>query len=166
MTAPQSGRDTEATLARHRFFRPMPAALRSRLAAHSSPAEFQTGAALLATDIEVSRFFAILGGRVAIGLRSPHRGLRVIETLHAGDLVGWSWLLPPYRSHFDAIAMEPVQAIAFDAAGVRAHLEDDPRSGMEFVLRVASLIEERLDCARMCLLDLYDGEVGDDEDRH
>ena len=95
------------------------------------------------------------------GARDPRagRGPVVIETLHDGDVVGWSWLFPPYRWQFDARALEPSRAIAFDGACLRGKCEADHELGYELMRRFAGSIIERLQATRLRLLDVYGSRV-------
>jgi CRP-like cAMP-binding protein len=100
-------------------------------------------------------FFVVRHGTVAVGNFVPPRGELVIETLEAGDLLGWSWLFPPYRSHFDARALSPVRATQFDGACLRDKCAADPALGYDLVSRFAQVLIERLQWTRLRLLDIY-----------
>src|SRR5579862_8229935 len=89
-------------------------------------------------------FFVIRHGTVAVGNFVPPRGELVIETLEAGELLGWSWLFPPYRSHFDARALSTVRATQFDGACLRAKCDADPVLGRDLMGRFAQVLIERL----------------------
>ena len=142
-------------LAAHRFFARLPDDLRTRLADCANNVAFAAEQRLLSEGAPAGSFFAIRSGRVAVGIRTPNRGLAVIETLHAGDLLGWSWLFPPYRWHFDAVALEPVRAVELHAPCIRSYVEEHPRAGYDLVRGIAEVMEERLESARLRLLDLY-----------
>ena len=77
------------------------------------------------------------------------------ETIDDGDLLGWSWLVPPYRAHLDARALTETHAIAFDAACLRGKCEQDPALGYELMKRFVPVIVERLQATRFRLLDVY-----------
>ena len=79
----------------------------------------------------------------------------VVDTAHADDVVGWSWLVPPYRWLFDARATEETSAIAFDGACLRGKCEADPAIGYALLQRVVQVMSARLQSARVRLLDLY-----------
>lgn len=98
-------------------------------------------------------FYAIRNGAVALELGAP--STLMIETLHAGDVLGWSWLFPPYRIRYDARAMEEVHAIAFDGACLREKCEADHDLGYELMKRFAQIITTRLQATRLRLLDVY-----------
>lgn len=148
-------------LDRHRFFADLPGDLRAQLAGCGRNVVFNTGDRLITEGAAAELFYAIRSGRVAVGVRRANGKLALIETLHAGDLLGWSWLLPPYRWRFDAVAMEPVRAIELHADCVRGYLADHPQAGYDVALAVAGVMEERLESARLRLLDLYGSGDGD-----
>ncbi|MFD0332109.1 hypothetical protein ACFQZC_37800 [Streptacidiphilus monticola] len=75
--------------------------------------------------------------------------------LSGRQLLGWSWLMPPYRWHLGAVAETNVRADEYDAATVRVLCEEDPLLGRAVALAVAAVVAERLTAARTRLLDLY-----------
>ena len=116
---------------------------------------FDAGALLLAEGEPADTLYLLRRGRVALEVHSPGRGTLVIETLDAGAAVGWSWLFPPYRWHFDARAIEPVGAVAVDARCLRDKADADPAFGYELMKRVSAVLLDRLQATRLRLLDLY-----------
>jgi len=116
---------------------------------------FGPGDLLLAEGDPADTLYLLRRGRVAIEGHSPERGPIVIETLGPGAAVGWSWLVPPYRWHFDARAVDAVGAVAIDGACLREKAETDPLLGYELMKRVAAVLLERLQMTRIRLLDLY-----------
>jgi len=79
----------------------------------------------------------------------------IVDTVQAGDLVGLAWLVPPYRWDLDARAVEPVNAVAFDAMCLRTKCDKDPRVGYLLMQRVAGTMHDRIRSARVRLLDVY-----------
>jgi len=100
-------------------------------------------------------FFIIRHGRVAMEIFVPQRGGVTIETIDDGDLLGWSWLVPPFRQHLDARALGNVHTVAFDAACLRGKSDTDPVLGYELMRRFIPVIVERLQATRVRLLDVY-----------
>ncbi|HJX49755.1 MAG TPA: cyclic nucleotide-binding domain-containing protein [Gaiellaceae bacterium] len=100
-------------------------------------------------------FYVLRHGSVALETFVPARGAVTIETLEPGDVVGWSWLFPPYRWHFDVRALSLVRATSFDGACLRGKCEADPRLGYDLMSRFAQVMIERLQWTRMRLLDVY-----------
>jgi CRP/FNR family transcriptional regulator, cyclic AMP receptor protein len=117
--------------------------------AHVRPGEF-----LFHEGEAADRFYVVRSGRVAIQMRLPTEGV-VLDTAREGDVVGWSWLVPPYRWTFDARATEGTSVIAFDGACLRAKCDEDPGLGYALLQRVVQVMSARLHSARVRLLDLY-----------
>jgi CRP/FNR family transcriptional regulator, cyclic AMP receptor protein len=121
---------------------------------------FAAGDLLFRDGAPADVFFVIRHGSVALELHVPARGTVTIETLEAGELLGWSWLFPPYRWHFDARALADVRATEFDAACLRGKCDADPVLGYRLMGRFAQVIIERLQATRLRLLDVYgDGDA-------
>lgn len=116
---------------------------------------FDDGAQLLHEGGAADTFHVVRHGAVALETLLPGRGPVIIETVHEGDLVGWSWLFPPYRWHFDARAVGPVAAISFDGACLRGKCERDKDFGYELMLRVSQVLLARLQATRFRMLDVY-----------
>lgn len=114
-----------------------------------------TGERLLTEGTPADHFYLVRKGKVAVEINVPNRGPVVIETLGPGDLLGISWLLPPYRNTFDARALDSTSAIQIDAACLRNKCDDDPRLGYALYKRFAGLLRERLQATRLQLLDVY-----------
>ena len=100
-------------------------------------------------------FWLIRHGRVAIEVASAGVGQVIIETVGAGDVVGWSWLVPPYKWHFDAVAQTRTRTTVFDVRCVRTKLDADPGLGYELMSRFLPIVVDRLQATRLRLLDLY-----------
>ncbi len=124
-----------------------------------STTRFAQGELLLREGEPAERFFLLRHGSVALEIAAPGRAPLVIETFHDGDTVGWSWLFAPYRWQFDARAIEPVAAIAFDGACLRRKCDEDHELGYELMRRFAAVLVSRLQSTRLRLLDVY-GHAG------
>lgn len=116
---------------------------------------FEPGEYLLQQGAAADQFYLLRHGRVALELSGPGRGTVLFQTLGPGELVGVSWLLPPYRWTYDAKALEQVRAIAIDAACLRAKSEADHDLGYELMKRFMPVLVRRLQAARLQLLDVY-----------
>ena len=104
---------------------------------------------------EAANFFIIHHGKVALEIFTSDRGPITIQTIGEGDVLGWSWLIPPYHWHYDARAIEPTSAIALDAKCLRIKCEEDHDLGYELLKRFAHVITQRLEATRLQLLDVY-----------
>ena len=92
---------------------------------------------------------------MAVEIFVPGSGPIVIQTLEAGEVLGWSWLVPPHRKQFDARALEVTVALKFDAACLRTKCEEDPKLGYELLKRFTQILGQRLQATRLQLLDVY-----------
>jgi CRP-like cAMP-binding protein len=117
--------------------------------------QFPEGELLFKDRDPAESFFVLRHGSVALETFVPTRGAVVIETLEAGEVVGWSWLFAPYRWHFDARALSLVRATRFDGACLRGKAESDPKLGYELMSRFAQVMIRRLQWTRLRLLDVY-----------
>jgi len=116
---------------------------------------FEEGEYLFREGGHADTFFLLRHGSVALELFTPPRGSLTIETLEAGEVVGWSWLFAPYSWHFDARATSLVRATAFDGVCLRGKCDDDPALGYALLSRFASVMIDRLQMTRIRLLDVY-----------
>ena len=142
-------------LTAHRFFAGMADAHLEVLTGCARNVVIPGGTSIIREGAEANVFWALRAGRVALGVTAPGRGMLTIDTLHAGDVLGWAWLFPPYRWHFDADALDDVHAVAFDALCLRGKCAADPALGFDLAQRVAAILGDRLSSARMRILDLY-----------
>ena len=116
---------------------------------------FTHGELLAREGAPADTFYLVRKGRVALTTHVPARGAVVIETLDPGEVVGWSWLFPPYVWHFDARAVDDVRAVAFDGACLRGKCEVDHSLGYTLMGRFAAVMIDRLQHTRLRLLDVY-----------
>jgi CRP/FNR family transcriptional regulator, cyclic AMP receptor protein len=121
---------------------------------------FEDGEYLMREGDAADSFYVLRLGRVALEIFVPERGGVVLETVEDGDLVGWSWLLPPYRVHLDARAVGSVHVVAFDAVCLRGKADQDPELGYELMRRFIPVIVERLQASRVRMLNVYGGVAG------
>jgi CRP-like cAMP-binding protein len=104
---------------------------------------------------EATAMYLLRGGRVALEVDIPGQGSVEIQTVEEGEVLGFAWLFSPYRWQFDARAVEPVRAIAFDGKCLREKCEADHDLGYEIVKRFLRQVNQRLDKARFQMLDVY-----------
>ena len=100
-------------------------------------------------------FYLILDGTIALEIITARHPV-LLQTLHAGDAMGWSSLLGGSGgTHFEARALTPTRTLAFNGAKLREACDADPALGYRMMKALLSLISERLDVTRMQLLDMY-----------
>jgi len=145
----------ERILAEHRFFRNLDPQHLAILVGCASNVRLDPGEFFLREGEEANAFYLIRHGQAALEISSPSRGPIIIEMVGEGEVIGWSWLIPPYRWHFDARATSLVRAIALDGKCLRDKCEADHDLGYELLKRFSTILEERLQSTRLQLLDVY-----------
>jgi CRP/FNR family cyclic AMP-dependent transcriptional regulator len=128
---------------------------RDKLAALSHTVTFAAGHRLFDEGRPADACWLIRSGQVALDTVFPGAGRTVIQTLGAGDVLGWSWLVEPYRWRFGAVAVEDVEAFELDAAPLRDLLCHDPSLGCPVMLGLFQALLSRLESTRARVLDLY-----------
>jgi CRP/FNR family cyclic AMP-dependent transcriptional regulator len=144
-----------ARISAHPFFAALTDAQLAALSEDAITETFTAGQRLFDEGGIADRFWLIEQGNIALDMRIPGRGDQIVETLGPGTVLGWSWLHPPYRWHFGAMARVATTTIAFDAASVRRRCDADPAFGYAALRSFTPVITERLQATRLRLLDLY-----------
>ncbi len=145
----------ESLLADHPFCAGMDDRHIELLASCAAETSFKPGDEIFREGDPAEKVFLILDGMVAVSVGGVQRGDLTIATVGDGELLGWSWLVPPYRKHFAARASCPTRAIVLDGGRLRWLCEQDTALGYALACRVAQVIAQRLQATRLQLLDLY-----------
>lgn len=106
------------------------------------------------------KFYVIREGRVAVETEIPGRGRVVLATIGAGEIVGWSWIFPPYQWTFDVRVRQTAHVVALDGKCLREKCETDKAMGYQLMKRFSRIMAERLKAARLQVMDIY-GTHGD-----
>jgi CRP-like cAMP-binding protein len=130
-----------------------------RLREHVIVRDYAAGEPVMREGDETHPFGIVGSGRVALRLLVPERGAVTILTVEPGDVVGWSALVPPYRSTSTAVAVEPTRVLTIEAATLRRALREDPALAATVYPRVLEAMARRLGATRHQLLDLYAREA-------
>jgi CRP/FNR family transcriptional regulator, cyclic AMP receptor protein len=118
------------------------------LAANALPAHFQAGEVIFREGEMANRFYLVTQGVIVLETYTKDRGGALVDKIGAGDVLGWSWLFPPYYWRMDARAVEPTNAIFFYGTRLREAAEQDHDLGYELMRRVAAVAIQRLQTAR------------------
>ncbi len=145
----------ESLIKEHPFFHDFPDDQLKIIAGCAKNVDFPAGQFIVVEGDAANEFYCLRKGEVSIELVIPDRGPTTMQTLGEGDILGWSWVSPPYRWHFNAKAQKRTRAIVFDANCLRARCEEDRNLGYEMLKRFANIITARLDATRLQLLDVY-----------
>ncbi len=102
-----------------------------------------------------NKFYLIRTGRLTLEMDVPPRGTVRILTVGPGEVLGWSWLISPYRWHFSACAVAEVRALALDGECLRNKCASDHDFGYEMLERLSHVMERRLEATRLQLVDCF-----------
>ena len=149
----------EQYLPEHPFFHGLDAATTDLLAGCAVNVHLRPGEFLFREGEPADHFYVLRSGRIAVEVRTPGRPI-VLDTAEDGEVVGWSWIVPPYLWTFDGCASTDVSAVAFDAVCLRAKCLTHPLLGYDLMMRFVQLMNKRVLSARIRLLDLYGGGHG------
>ena len=116
---------------------------------------FKEDQLLAKTGENADRFYLIQHGSVALQIYDPRLGSIEFMTVQENDAVGWSWVFPPGRWHFDAMAKEDTEAVQVDSLKLLHRCETDYKIGYELVICFSQIMKERLVATRLQLLDFY-----------
>nr|WP_294544724.1 cyclic nucleotide-binding domain-containing protein [uncultured Rhodopila sp.] len=145
----------ERFLGEHPLFAGLPRPFLALAAGCARNAAFQTDDYIFHSDDPADWIHLIRHGRAALEIAVPGRGAVVFKTIGEGDVVGLTWLLPPYRWGYDARAAEPTRTLALDARCLRDKCEADHDLGYEVLKRFLGVLVQRLHAARLQMLDVY-----------
>lgn len=116
---------------------------------------FAAGDYLLHEGDDASEIFLIREGQAALEISAPGKPQTRFQTIGPNEVIGLSWLVPPYRWTYDARAISDLRAISLDAICLRNKCETDAALGYEVMKRFTPTIVERLHQARLQMLDVY-----------
>lgn len=145
----------EDFLSSHAFFSGMDKKYVGFLANSVAELQIGKGEVLFHQGERADKFYLMLQGKVAIQVPALVGPVLEIQVLGKDQILGWSWLISPYRWHFLARAVEDSTILEFDGSVILAHCEEDPRFGYELFKRFAGLMSERLDSARQKMMDQW-----------
>ncbi len=150
-----------AIVGAHAFLRSMPRSQAAQLAALARHVSLPAHYRMFEEGTAAHSFWLIDAGQVAVDVLVPGQGRITIDMLGRGDLLGLSWLVPPYVWQYGAITTQPMQAFEFDAGAVRAACERDPVLGYEFMTRMMAVAARRLQATRARLINHSAAEAAD-----
>jgi len=144
-------------LAEHPLFARFDAASLDELAGCARTEQVPKGAMVLQEGAAADKVFLLRKGDVAVEIATPCRAPMIVETLHAGDILGIGWLVPPYRHMADARAISDIRALSLDAACLRRKCDEAPAIGYAFFKAWLPHLAGRMQMQQLRLLDLYGG---------
>jgi CRP-like cAMP-binding protein len=145
----------QSLLAKHPFFEDMNQEYLDFMAGCAANARFAADEYLAREGSSANYFFILREGQVSHELQGGGRGPVTLLTSGPGDLVGYSWLMPPHRWVFDLRALTVVRALMFDGECLRKKCDEDQRLGYDLMRRVARHMIRQFNAVLLRLPDVY-----------
>jgi CRP-like cAMP-binding protein len=146
--------DLKQRVVNHPFFGGMKSSHLAVLAECAKEAVFATDEILFREGDPANQFYLIESGRIIVETHEPANPTITVQELGGGEVLGWSWLFPPFAWHFQAHAAEPTKVIALNGGRLLNTAERDHDFGYELMKRVAQVVIHRLQTSRKQLLEL------------
>ncbi len=141
-------------IAAHQFVAGMKPGHLKRLVDAAMAKHFDPDEIIFREGEPANRFYLICSGKIALESSGHDASAPLVQFIGEGEVLGWSWLFPPYYWHFGARAVDPTNAIFFYGTRLRTQCEEDPAFGYELMKRVAAIVIRRLQINRVQLLQL------------
>ncbi len=145
----------EPYLREHPFIEGMREDFVQTLVGCASNAKYDEGEFVFRAGQEADKFIFIRSGTLALDVPAGNRGSVTIQTLSDGEVLGWSWLMPPYHWQIDARAVTLLRCIQIDGKCLRTKCDNDPALGYEIMKRLGDVIQKHLRATRLQLVDMY-----------
>lgn len=146
-------KDMRSILEEHEFFKGLDANFLDFITGCASNVSFNPQEVILNEGDAADKFYLVRRGKAAIFIAHPQD--ITIQTVTEGDILGWSWLVPPYKYRFSAKALTNVQAISLDGKCLREKCERNKELGYELLKRLMGIFTERLEATRLQLINIY-----------
>ena len=144
----------QKTLIQHAFFSELAPEHLTELAQAARERHFADGDVVFRQDERADHFYLIKSGEVSVQIPSIYGPPLTVQTLGPGQLLGWSWLIPPYKWHFEARAISELDVIEFDGAHLLKRCEQNTDLGYHLLKRFAALMSDRVQAARLKMMEV------------
>ena len=145
----------EEYLSAHTFFSGLDHSYRRFLSDSTTELRIKKGDPLFKQGDPADKFYILRSGQVSVYVPAVMGPMLETQTLGEDQILGWSWLIPPYRWHFQARAVEDSDLLEFDGSAILARCEEDPKFGYELFKCFAGLMSDRLGAARQKMMDQW-----------
>jgi CRP-like cAMP-binding protein len=142
-------------LAEHPFLRGLDPEFLELIGGLTTHRSFRTGEEVIREGEPARELLLLTHGKVALELIAPDRPRISLLTVGPGEIVGWSWLVPPHVWQVDGRAVKPTRALAVEGVGLVRLLEDRSSDAYQLMMRLLPVITHRLLVARTQVMDLY-----------
>jgi CRP-like cAMP-binding protein len=148
-----TNQSTTEYLSAHEFFSELSDDVLKFLCECSSTREIKKGEILFRLGENADKFYVIRSGCISIQMPAIMGPTLEIQSLGKDQVVGWSWLIAPYKWNFQTMADEDSELLQFDGTALLARCEQDPKFGYELLKKFAGLMSVRLNAARLKMMD-------------
>ena len=138
--------------ANHTFLKELHDRHLMKLAQGASPFSKKQGEYLTRAGSKSAGLFLIQSGKVEIDIQRSETEHLVLQTLGPGEIVGWSWSVPPYQSHFDTRVIEDVSGILLEGNWLRSQCDVDHELGYFLLRQTIAVLSSRAIATRTQLL--------------
>ena len=125
------------------------------LAANASPRQLTEGQMLFHQGEPADHFYLMRAGHLSLEIPAIEGPVLELQDIGPGQIVGWSWLIPPGQWQFQARARTAIDCLQFDGKAILAHCEAEPAFGFEIARRFSGLMSERLHFARQKMMQAW-----------
>ncbi len=146
---------TSHSLKNHPFFAKLKPEYLDLIAGHTAVESFKPGEYIFAQGDSAEKFYIITKGKVNIEISEFSSHPFSIQTLHDGDILGWSWFIAPNQWRFSAHAVEKTELIVIDGKTLKDACEKNHDLGYEIYRRLADVFVQRLEATRYQLMEIY-----------
>ena len=150
----------ESVLTQHPFFANLDESYLKLVTGCAANVRFAAGQFIYKHNEDADQFYIIRQGKVALEICPPGKTPVTVQTVSEGEILGWAWLMPPYRQYYDAQAIELTRAIALDGKCLRKKCEEDKDLGYELLKRLLPIIGKSMEASRLQLVDMYGKGTG------
>jgi len=144
-----------AGIAETSFFKDLDRDVLDFLEQHATPRSLAADEVLFVHGAQADAFYLLRSGRIKLEVAAITGLPLALQTLEPGAVLGWSWLIPPYRWHFQARADTASEVLVFDGKAVRQRCEQDPAFGFALLKRFSTLMSERMEHARRTMMEAW-----------
>jgi CRP/FNR family cyclic AMP-dependent transcriptional regulator len=146
---------TDDYLSTHAFFSGLSEDYIELLSEFATQKHVAKGNVLFQQGTPADKFYLVREGKVSVQVPALVGPVLELQILGENQMLGWSWLIPPYRWNFLARAVEDTEVIEFDGVAILAKCERDPQFGYELFKRFTALMSDRLNAARQTMMDQW-----------
>jgi CRP-like cAMP-binding protein len=135
-------------LKEHPVFQRLSEVYLHQIAEHMRVIRLDAGVTLFQEDESAQHFYIVMEGTVDLYSDLDGDNEQWVQMIDVGEVIGWSWLVPPYRWAFSAKTRDGALLMEFDADAIRELCDRDPAFGYGTMKQICTLMLGRLHTVR------------------